>query len=681
MKNAVNTKEMDRISQQLKAILNPVSLPISYVIGEKKYRGIPDCFETVCDTVQSKEAVWDHIFVSHDIESGLTIKTIVTEYKDYPVYDIVSYFTASDGKRTPILRNIKGFDGTFYAEKTPAMAHVASAVRYTYSGDYFSINGYERTEELGDVHMRTHITPQAGRSCDQAFPYFKLQFDGFGVNLAVGWPGQWAADFGYVQNGVSFSAGQEITSLYLEPGETIRTPKVTVMIYDGDYERGVNLWRRWYCAHVLPKPDGRPIQPQLCTSFSGGGPEFTKADEENQLAAIDMFAKQQIPYTMWWIDAGWYLCESDDPEDQIWGCWPYTGTWMADPKRFPNGLKPVSDKLHENGMSLLMWFEPERVRKGTEIYEQHPEWVLKVDHLPDGTFGYAKNGLLNLGIKECTDWLIDKVDGLIKEYGITVYRQDFNFAPLLFWRENESFDRQGITENLYVQGYLRYWDTLLERNPGLWIDSCSSGGRRNDLETMRRSVPLHPTDFGYGYQHVGQAFARTLQEWIPYYRIACLDYSRDDGSYPGYDEPAESRAADYFTYMAALPPFMSHNGFTGTKEDKLIVSIWERASKLMVQCDYYPLSENSRTPDQFCVNQYYRPEEEKGYVQAVRHTQCQQEVFNAKLRDIQDENMYVFDNMKTGQVIRVSGKELNENGFDIVLKKRDAAIWFYQVEK
>ena len=88
---------------------------------------------------------------------------------------------------------------------------------------------------------------------------------------------------------------------------------------------------------------------------------------------------------------------------------------------------------------------------------------------------------------------------LIKELGVGAYRQDYNFPPLRYWRENESFDRQGINENLYVQGYLRFWDTLLERNPGLWIDSCASGGRRNDLETMRRGVPLHPTDYGYGY--------------------------------------------------------------------------------------------------------------------------------------------------------------------------------------
>jgi len=52
-----------------------------------------------------------------------------------------------------------------------------------------------------------------------------------------------------------------------------------------------------------------------------------------------------------------------------------------------------------------------------------------------------------------------------------------------------------MTENLYVQGYLAYWDGLLQQHPGMLIDSCASGGRRNDLETLRRAVPLLRSDY------------------------------------------------------------------------------------------------------------------------------------------------------------------------------------------
>ena len=68
-----------------------------------------------------------------------------------------------------------------------------------------------------------------------------------------------------------------------------------------------------------------------------------------------------------------------------------------------------------------------------------------------------------------------------------------------------------------MQGYLAYWDALRQRHPKLMIDSCASGGRRNDLETMRRAVPLHPTDYNYGHLAAKQAFHQSLFQWIPYF--------------------------------------------------------------------------------------------------------------------------------------------------------------------
>ena len=67
--------------------------------------------------------------------------------------------------------------------------------------------------------------------------------------------------------------------------------------------------------------------------------------------------------------------------------------------------------------------------------------------------------------------------------------------PLSFWRDNDAEDRQGITEIRHVEGYLAYWDELRRRHPEMLIDTCASGGRRNDLETLRRAVPLLRSDF------------------------------------------------------------------------------------------------------------------------------------------------------------------------------------------
>ena len=64
--------------------------------------------------------------------------------------------------------------------------------------------------------------------------------------------------------------------------------------------------------------------------------------------------------------------------------------------------------------------------------------------------------------------------------------------PLGFWRGNDPPDRQGITEIRHVEGLLAYWDELRRRHPEMPIDTCASGGRRNDLETLRRAVSAAP---------------------------------------------------------------------------------------------------------------------------------------------------------------------------------------------
>ena len=88
--------------------------------------------------------------------------------------------------------------------------------------------------------------------------------------------------------------------------------------------------------------------------------------------------------------------------------------------------------------------------------------------------------------------------------------------PLSAWRGNDAPDRQGITEIQHVTGYLAYWDELRRRHPNMLIDSCASGGRRNDLETMRRAVPLWRSD--YAYEEVGhQCMTYGIALWLPYY--------------------------------------------------------------------------------------------------------------------------------------------------------------------
>ena len=121
---------------------------------------------------------------------------------------------------------------------------------------------------------------------------------------------------------------------------------------------------------------------------------------------------------------------------------------------------------------------------------------------------------------------------MLTREGIDLYRQDFNIDPLAYWRANDTPDRQGLTEMRHVEGYLAYWDELRRRHPGLLIDTCASGGRRNDLETLRRALPLLRSDYqafdgnpAFALGNQGHTYG--LSSWIPYYGQGVYFTDRD----------------------------------------------------------------------------------------------------------------------------------------------------------
>jgi alpha-galactosidase len=284
--------------------------------------------------------------------------------------------------------------------------------------------------------------------------------------------------------------------------------------------------------------------------------------------------------------------------------------------------------------------------------------------------------MLMLGIPECRQWLTDHVCKLIQDNGVKVYRQDCNFTPIEHWRDGEAEDRQGMNENLHVQGYLQYWDDLLARNPGLWLDSCASGGRRNDLETMRRSVPLHYSDYGYGNHPVKLGFHHTLYEWIPYFKEATVSWDLSGAS--RFDERVDS----YSFHCGMAPMLFATLDIRRDDYDvalaRTMIAVWRRASGLILSGDYYPHTPFHHSDRAWVAWQFDSPEKGCGFVQAIRLPASAQESLTIHLQAIDPDAVYTFENAESGETMELSGEDLLHTGFTFALAPRSGAIWFYR---
>jgi alpha-galactosidase len=578
-----------------------------------------------------------------DPKTGLQVRCAGIEYADFPTVEWVVHFKNTGTNDTPLLSDIQGVDLNL------ARGSSGEFVLNHNAGDNCIPESYAPQQFTLGPKSERRFAPAGGRPTSVDFPYFNLEWPGEGLIIVIGWPGQWAAQFTRDEgSGLRVRGGQELTRFKLHPGEEARTPLIAVQLWQGDRVRAQNVWRRWMLAHNLPRTSKGALPPPIFASCSGGFYPGLRTSEAGERQFIQGFTEAKVGLNYWWIDAGWYACSD----------WPHVGTWTPDPVRYPHGFRPISDLAHAKGMGLIVWFEPERVTPGTFLYTNNPTWLLGRD---------GEQKLLNLGNADARRWLTDHVDGMLTREGIDLYRQDFNIDPLAYWRANDAADRQGLTEMRDIEGYLAYWDELRRRHPGLLIDSCASGGRRNDLETLRRAVPLLRSDYqafdgNPAYAPGNQGHTYGLSSWIPYYGQGVYFSERDFVySARSYLSPAYGIAADVRKPGVDWPSI------------RRVGEQWRQVVDCLLG-DFYPLTPYQLSEDLWLAWQFDLPEREKGMVQAFRRAGSNYESARLKLHGLDPAKSYVvtdLDQPATPQ--ELSGRELLERGLLISAPGRPSA--------
>jgi alpha-galactosidase len=571
-----------------------------------------------------------------DPKTGLVVRCVGVQYGDFPVFEWTLYFKNTGTADTPIIADVQAIDMSLLrSDKEEFTLH------YT-KGDTCAIDSFQPLVETLAPKSVKQLAPGGGRPTNGANPFWNIKFEGGGMMLAVGWPGQWTARFERDEGRtLRIRVGQELTHFKLHPGEEVRSPLVVLLFYDGDWLRGQNLWRRWMVARNIPRPGGKLVP----THYGACWSDPLHPVGEIEMAMVKGYVREKIPLDFYFIDAGWY------PSKRDW--WTDAGNWEVDKERFPKGIREISDYVHANGMQFVLWFEPERAGPGTWLSENHPEWIL----------GGKNGGLVNMGNPAAWKWIVDRIDSLIKSEGIDVYRQDFNVDPLGYWRGADAKDRQGITENKHAAGYLAYWDELMRRNPKLWIDSCASGGRRNDLETLRRGVPLLRSDC-FGDPAIQQCQTYGLSLWVPYHgsgTIVPTKYWFRSTIFPasrvGWD--TRKKGLDYKLLRNMIAEF--------------------RKVQPYLLGDFYPLTPYSTAKTACIAWQYDEPELGGGFVQAFRREEAKEDSMTLKLQGLDPDATYAVENLDSGKTEKQTGKDLMNAGLLVKMtEKPGSALFVYK---
>jgi alpha-galactosidase len=599
-----------------------------------------------------------------DPKTGLILRCVAVTYRDFPAVEWILYFkNAGEINNTPILSNIRALDSGL-----PLKRDRTAVVHYA--------NGSEcRVDDFAPMLAPlgpTPVAPQApwietknalllgskeGRSSCGMLPFFNVDAGTEGVIAAIGWTGDWTARVYRTASEVRLDAGMGRTHLKLLPGEEIRTPRILLLFWTGERMHGHNLLRQFVLAHYSPKIDGRPARVPVSLATWGGN------YAEKHIAHARWFKENKLPLDFLWVDAGWYgNDETRSGADVFNSKWSkLVGDWFPNPSYFPRGLEPVGQALKALDIGFLLWFEPERVRAGTKWAREHPEFLLGPD--PTGT-----RFLFDLGNPAARLMATEHQVGLIRDGNISCYRQDFNLNPRPFWDAADAPDRVGIAEIRYITGLYQFWDDLLTRCPGLLIDNCASGGRRIDLETMSRSLPLWRSDVpsfpGFGVTAM-QGQTHGLGLWVPLSAGVC----DQENTYM-----FRSGLGSGMVLIMAEFEKDSRNHFSldwlRTRLDEL------NQVRDYFLGDFYPLLSFTLAEDSWAAWQYDRPDLGAGVVLVFRRPQSPLIEAKFPLKGLEAESIYEFRDTDSGALTLLSGKECLERGLYVAMPDKPASRLF-----
>lgn len=635
-------------------------LPVSFRYGERSSAELlPQWERTVEDSAEG--GITTRTLLFRDPETGLEMRVEVRRFGDFAALDWVVHFRNGGQADTPILADIEALDAGF-----PLPGGQGARVLHA-RGSNCSIDDFEPI--VSDLNPTAHnpqggwtgpgnplvVASRGGRSSDGALPFFRLEMDGApGVIGAVGWTGDvamrfWRGDGGIVRT----QAGMRRTHLKLLPGEEIRSPRIMLLFFEGDTTRGHNLLRRLILAHYAARHEGELLRAPVSLATWGEN----RADR--QVGKIEWLRDNGIAIDNYWVDAGWHgdapYKDNSNVFNSSWG--GQVGNWWPNKVPYPDGVRPVGEAAEAAGMEFTLWLEPERVFRGTRFTSDHPEWLL-------GPVG--DNHLYNLGDRAACAALTELVGSLLAEGKVTVYRQDFNMEATPFWEAADAPDRVGMAEIRHIEGLYAYWDGLRARVPGLLIDNCSSGGRRIDIESLSRSIPLWRSDFQcfLGFDPIGlQGQTQGLSMWLPLHTGA-VDrpdfYALRSALGPGVVFTAPPNPAGdpegYLTPWQAFPA----EWFRKAAEE-------QRSVRPYFEGDFYPLLSYTLAEDAWAAWQCDRPDLGEGCLVALRRQRSPFASMQARLQALDAEATYELRDADTGSAWTVSGRELLEQGVAVTI--------------
>ena len=324
---------------------------------------------------------------------------------------------------------------------------------------------------------------RAGRTSHDTFPGLVIhtaqtnESIGGAYGLHLGWSGnhricieEQSSGRAYAQLGELFYPGE----ISLAPGASYRSP----VLYGARTHDGFSGLSGCFHSYArLHLSDARVADKLKPVHFNTWEAMYFDMSIEALTELADQAA--DIGVERFVLDDGWFRNRNSDKSG--------LGDWFVDEQVFPEGLTPLINHVNARGMEFGLWIEPEMVNPDSDLYRNHPDWVLQAEPAPPVMFRHQL--VFDLTRAEVQDYLFERIDALLTEYPI----------DYLKWDMNRDLNHPGNAEGRAVTHFqtLAFYD-LLDRvrsaHGSVEIESCASGGGRADFGVLAHTDRIWTSD-------------------------------------------------------------------------------------------------------------------------------------------------------------------------------------------
>lgn len=251
----------------------------------------------------------------------------------------------------------------------------------------------------------------------------------------------------------------------LQPGESFTSPEAILVYSDKGLNHMSQTFHQLFNEHLIQKNWYKKDRPVLLNNWEATYFNFN----ENKLVNIAKQAKN-VGIDLFVLDDGWFGERNDDSAG--------LGDWFTNKKRLPQGIGNLARKIKSLGLQFGLWIEPEMVNKNSDLYRNHPEWIL---HTPDRKSNHGRNQfVLNFGNDEVVENIFQQISAIINESELDYIKWDMNRPLTNVFDINLDANQQGEVFHRYVLGVYKLYEKLIRNHPNVLFESCSSGGGRFD---------------------------------------------------------------------------------------------------------------------------------------------------------------------------------------------------------